>query len=211
MARATRRAILASYRAEAPMLAERYENLGPGVSLGPFSWALGLDVEGRRRSGDVARPLRVLDLGAGTGAVARSVGRAGHLVWAVEPVTALRRYEGRRLAADELPGLLRLAGAPRFDCILALGVWHHLSPPERRLAWRRLRALARPRGQVLMSVRLGPSPPGRARFPANLWSERAQARAQGFTLMRHETRASVQPGNRAQNVRWLWLWFERRC
>ncbi|HEY2671220.1 MAG TPA: class I SAM-dependent methyltransferase [Rugosimonospora sp.] len=73
--------------------AQRYDRYRPGYPADAVTWALG------------ERPLRVADLGAGTGILSRLLGRLGHEVIAVEPDDAM----GARLV-EASPGVSVLAG-----------------------------------------------------------------------------------------------------
>ena len=74
--------------------AERYDRYRPSYAPAAIAWALG------------ERPLRVADLGAGTGILSRVVQRLGHQVVAVEPDELMR---GRLTEAS--PGVTALAGS----------------------------------------------------------------------------------------------------
>jgi SAM-dependent methyltransferase len=73
--------------------AERYDRLRPGYPEAALRWALG------------QRPLRVVDLGAGTGILSRAIAALGHEVVPVEPDEGMRA----RLA-EVSPQLAPLAG-----------------------------------------------------------------------------------------------------
>lgn len=74
--------------------AEQYDRLRPRYPAEALRWALG------------DRPLRVVDLGAGTGILSRALAALGHEVVPVEPDPAMRA----RLA-EASPGLTPLAGS----------------------------------------------------------------------------------------------------
>lgn len=74
-------------------VAEQYDRLRPSYPQEAVRWAVG------------DRPVRVVDLGAGTGILSRALLRLGHQVVPVEPDPAMRE----RLAAAS-PGLTPLAG-----------------------------------------------------------------------------------------------------
>ncbi len=74
--------------------AERYDRYRPGYAAAALAWALG------------ERPLRVADLGAGTGILSRQLRALGHEVIAVEPDERMRD----RLTAVS-PGVTVLAGS----------------------------------------------------------------------------------------------------
>lgn len=75
-------------------VAERYDRYRPGYAADAVRWALG------------ERPLRVADLGAGTGILSRMLLRLGHEVIAVEPDDSMRA----RLSQVS-PGITALAGS----------------------------------------------------------------------------------------------------
>jgi SAM-dependent methyltransferase len=74
-------------------VAQRYDRYRPGYATAAVVWALG------------ERPLRVADIGAGTGILTRLLQRLGHQVIAVEPDDLMR---GR--LAEVSPGSTALAG-----------------------------------------------------------------------------------------------------
>jgi len=117
-------------------------------------------------------PSDVLDIGAGTGRDAAALAELGHRVVAVEPTTALRDRAAllHPLAHiewidDSLPRLDRLmTRGARFDVVMLTAVWIHLDSQQRREAMRRVASLLRPRGVLALTLRHGPSPPGRRRL-----------------------------------------------
>jgi SAM-dependent methyltransferase len=99
--------------------AERYDQLRPRYPAEALRWALG------------DRPLRVVDLGAGTGILTRTLAELGHEVIPVEPDQRMRE----RLAAAS-PGLSPLEGyAERMplpdasvDAVVAGQAYHWFDP-----------------------------------------------------------------------------------
>jgi hypothetical protein len=98
--------------------------------------------------------------------------RQGHHVVAVEP-TAELRDAGQRIHSslsidwvdDHLPALTFMRQTrQRFDLILLTAVWMHLDESERKLAMEAVTDLVAEEGQVIMSLRHGPVPPGRRMF-----------------------------------------------
>jgi SAM-dependent methyltransferase len=100
-------------------VAERYDRYRPGYPEEAVVWALG------------PRPLRVADLGAGTGILSRLLRGLGHDVTAVEPDDRMRA----RLAAVS-PGVTPLAGAAEeiplpdasLDAVVAGQAYHWFDP-----------------------------------------------------------------------------------
>lgn len=120
-------------------------------------------------------PAVVLDVGAGSGRAAAWLASRGHEVVAVEPAAGMRQ-EARRLHAlakvrwldDRLPGLERVHRLGiSFDLILLAAVWMHIPPVDRRRAIRKLVALLKPGGQVVISLRHGHSDPRRPTHPVS--------------------------------------------
>lgn len=99
--------------------AERYDQLRPGYPAAALRWALG------------DRPLRVVDLGAGTGILSRGLAALGHEVIPVEPDAGMRE----RLAAAS-GGLAPLAGyaeqiplpSETVDAVVAGQAYHWFDP-----------------------------------------------------------------------------------
>lgn len=99
--------------------ADRYDRFRPGYAVAAVAWALG------------ERPLRVADLGAGTGILSRLVRRLGHEVIAIEPDGQMR---GR--LAQVSPGITVLAGTAEaipladrsVDAVVAGQAYHWFDP-----------------------------------------------------------------------------------
>ena len=192
----------AGYTAEAVELTTRYESLTfkhvhRGV-LGLYPTA----------------PIAVLDVGAGTGRDAAALARRGHRVVAVEPTRALREA-GQRLHAglgidwvdDHLPSLPHLgARGMRFDLVLLTAVWMHLDVAERAVGIATLAALLARGGQLVMSLRHGPVPPGRRMFEVSADETIALAAGQGLACHLRFERESSVPG---ADVRWSVLALRR--
>lgn len=118
-----------------------------------------------------AEPVRILDIGAGTGRDAAALAALGHDVVAVEPTAELRAH-GQRIHAgsaigwvdDLLPELALRQHPGRFDAIFATAVWMHLDAGERGQAMARIAALLMPGGRFFVNLRHGPVPEGRHMF-----------------------------------------------
>ncbi len=161
-----------------------------------------------------AAPARIADIGAGSGRDAAALARMGHAVVAAEPTPELRQEGQRRHALpnlewvdDALPDLALLRGQGRaFDVIMLTAVWMHLDADERRLGMQALAALLAPRGQILMSLRHGPVPPGRRMFDVS--AQETIALAAGHGLSSHHLSSREDMLDRA-DVRWSFLGLRR--
>lgn len=170
------RTAVAWYDAHAEQLADGYEGLD-AIQAHPQLFEL---VRG-------AAPLRVLDVGAGTGRDAAALAALGHEITAVDPSRKMLRL-ARALHADRdiawkrdaLPDLASLGGS--YDLILLSGVWMHVPPAERRVAFARLSELTASSGQVYITLRNGPEDPDRAMWPTSSGGIRALAEAHGMTM-----------------------------
>lgn len=116
-----------------------------------------------------ARPLAVLDVGAGTGRDASWFAAHGHRIVAVEPSPAMQQI-GKRLHPDpkiewrfdSLPGLAKTrASGEKYDLILLSAVWMHVNPDYRKQALETLRDLLKSDGKIYLTLRIGPSEPAR--------------------------------------------------
>ena len=118
------------------------------------------------------KPGLVFDIGAGSGRDAAWFAEQGWSVVAVEPAESLRRHaqalhSSSRISweSDRLPGLERLLKRGVLaDLIWLSAVWMHVSPGERRRAFRKLVTLLKPGGRLIMSLRHGPLPYDRPMF-----------------------------------------------
>jgi len=136
----------------------------------------GLDAEDTHRrlfatlAGSV--PLRVLDVGAGTGRDAAALAALGHSVTAVEPSPKMARL-ARALHADgniawmvdAMPELSKAQGP--YDLIVLSAVWMHVPPADRNKAFERLVALLAPNGRLYITLRLGSAEPDRVIWPTD--------------------------------------------
>ena len=156
-------------------------------------------------------PARALDIGAGTGRDAAALARLGYEATAVEP-TAEFRAIGRSLHADAgidwiddaLPDLPAVQG--RFGLVLLSAVWMHLTVAERATAMARASGLLDPGGVMVLSLRHGPIPEGRALFEVTAAETVALAEAHGLSTLHNAERPGQfgQPG-----VWWSRLAFGR--
>ncbi|WP_026410857.1 class I SAM-dependent methyltransferase [Actinomadura oligospora] len=188
------------YGVEADRLADQYESLTSDDVLGDVLHLI------------PGKPGRVLDVGAGTGRDAAALALRGHTVTAVEPTPELRAH-GRRLhegagiawVDDTLPDLSAVSGT--FDLVLLVAVWMHLEAAERPRAMRRLAGLLAPEGTVLLTLRHGPTPPGRHMFDVPADETVAQADEAGLRAVHLSTWGDLlgRPG-----VRWTTLAFTSR-
>lgn len=162
-------------------------------------------------------PVRLLDIGAGTGRDAACFAAAGHQVTAVEPTDAFRQAGMRLHSAhdiewidDGLPELAALSGRDgAFDFILLTGVWMHLDKQERIKAMPGLASLMAPGARLIVSLRHGPVPEGRRMFDVTGAETTGLARKAGLNLIRECRTESIQPDNRANGVTWTMLAFQR--
>ncbi|MEM1100037.1 MAG: class I SAM-dependent methyltransferase [Pseudomonadota bacterium] len=144
---------------------------------------------------------RILDVGAGTGELASYLAERA-FVTAVGSTAALWDSALPRLD-DRLPRLARVRG--RFDLVLCLSVFHHLTPRDQVRAFQRLAALTAPGGRLILALRHG-------RAGTRTWPVRAaHLRAPGFHRRRLHRRGALQPASAARGVRFTWVIFENRA
>ncbi len=171
--------ILAAYDRDAAALAVRYESLSAEVL-----WA-------RVRDLIPVGPGRLaLDVGAGSGRDAAWLAAQGYEVVAAEPANGMRtegirRHPGLRWIDDRLPTLAAIHRLGlSYDLLLLSAVWMHLPPPERPRAFRKMATLLKPGGVLVLTLRDGPSEPGRAMHPTTLGEIEALAREHGLAVLR---------------------------
>jgi SAM-dependent methyltransferase len=148
------------YAEEADALTRQYESVRFADVHGPVQHLL------------PAVPSGVLDIGAGTGRDAAALAVMGHRVVAVEPTAAFRDRAALlhpspqiEWIEDYLPHLPRLTQrADRFDVVMLTAVWIHLDSAQRGEAMPKVATLLGPGGRLFMTLRHGPSPPGRRRL-----------------------------------------------
>lgn len=137
-----------------------------------------------------ARMQLVLDVGAGSGRDAAWFAAHGAEVVAVEPARALRDLAQRlhpspriRWLDDRLPALAQVNRLGlTYDVIWLSAVWMHVAPPERARAFRKLAALLRPGGRMVLSLRQGACDPERVMHPVAASEVEALALQHGLTI-----------------------------
>jgi SAM-dependent methyltransferase len=105
---------------------------------------------------NLQRPLKMLDVGAGTAMHAAYFAQMGHAVTAVDPVEEMLA-EGRKLyklpnlnfIVDSLP-LLEKLGEQRFDVIYSVAAWQYIKPEDRQSAMERIIKLLHPGGMLVI-------------------------------------------------------------
>jgi len=114
---------------------------------------------------DLNRPLKILDIGAGTGLHAAYLAKGGHQVTAVDPIDemlieAQTNYKDLKMnfVVDSLPNLAKM-GNEKFDVIYSIAAWQYLAPADRQAAMERITQLLEPGG--LFAI-IWPSPMSRA-------------------------------------------------
>lgn len=193
---------VAGYEARAAELARRYERLRPEAVHAAFVDFI--------PSGDGRL---ALDIGAGSGRDAAWLQSRGFEVVAVEPAEGMRKaaaeHHGKediRWLDDRLPALTathRLGLA--FDVILLSGVFMHVPPDERPRAFRKVAALLKPGGRLLLSVRDGAAAPDRPIWPVPPGELEVYARDHGLAILQIANGVDLQ--DRA-DVRWTTYVFQ---
>ncbi|MFF3954150.1 class I SAM-dependent methyltransferase [Streptomyces sp. NPDC001890] len=160
-----------------------------------------------------AEPVRILDIGAGTGRDAAALAALGHEVVAVEPTAELRAH-GQRIHAgsaidwvdDALPelALRQCRRSGRFEAIFATAVWMHLDAEERGQAMARIAALLMPGGRFFVNLRHGPVPEGRRMFDVSAAETVGLAAAHRLRTVLSSERADLHGRD---GVRWSTLVF----
>jgi SAM-dependent methyltransferase len=128
-----------------------------------------------------------LDVGAGSGRESRWLRGLGFEVVAVEPAAGLRDRAGNdadiRWVDDRLPALDRVHHlALSFDLIILDGVWQHVTPEDRPLAFRKLVTLLRACGVIAMTLRSGPAE--RPMHPTSIGEIDGLARDHGLEVLK---------------------------
>ena len=145
-------------------------------------------------------PGLVLDVGAGSGRDAAWLAARGLDVVALEPSGQLREQGGRlhplpriRWIDDQLPDLAVASRLGlRFDLLWLSAIWQHVPPVQRPRAFRKLVAVLKPGGLLLVTLRHGPADPERAMHPVSVAEIEQLARAHGLAIVRTEARADQQ-------------------
>ncbi len=160
-------------------------------------------------------PVRILDIGAGSGADAAWLAERGHSVLAVEPTLRLREA-GIRLhpsraiewVDDGLPELKSVVERNQhYDLILLCAVWMHLDRAEREVAMPVVVRLLGAGGLILMSLRHGCVPGGRRMFKVSAAETIELAKASGLATLLCKRVEASQPVNRQAGVTWTRLAF----
>lgn len=150
-------------------------------------------------------PAIVLDVGAGSGRDAAWLASLGFDVVAAEPAAAMRRQAMIRHPNPRIQWIDdRLPDAPRlsqlgmaYDAIWCSAVWQHIHPIHRQRAFRKLVCALKPGGLLILTLRLGPTPPGRLMYAVSQAEMEALARDFGLSIVRvdhssdHTGRAKV--------------------
>jgi len=175
---------IAYYDRHAVELADSYE----GISFENTHPALAQVLVGKP-------PLRILDVGSGTGRDAAAIARLGHHVVAVDPSAKMLKlaqtlHPDHRIAwlSDALPDLAKVQGRT-FDIVLLSAVWMHIPPGGRPNAFRRIASLIVSGGSIYISLRMGPGDPARGIWPVDAEEVGRLATAQGFKV----TNLGAQP------------------
>ncbi|MEM7091015.1 MAG: class I SAM-dependent methyltransferase [Pseudomonadota bacterium] len=197
--------VIEGYKAAANSLIPAYDHLAAQDVLQPVSAFL-------PRAGH-----RVLDVGAGTGAVAAWLASKGCQVTAVEPVAAFRDHARQAYANlsirwldDRLPVLNSLAeDMVKFDCILAIAVLHHLASQDQNASLSTFARLLVPNGRLILSLRHGACPADRPGFDISVASLIKAGEDAGFCVRHLSHTSSIQDANRHAGITWTWIVFER--
>ena len=117
--------------------------------------------------------VKVLDIGAGSGRDALWMAQKGHDVIAVEPADGLRALAKKkhsrqpiRWVKDNLPELQKINRLElKFELILLNAVWMHVPPRFKEEAFNNLVGLLSEGGNLVITLRYGPSPDERMMYP----------------------------------------------
>lgn len=193
-------AAVAWYDAHALQLADGYEGLDAAATHPKlFATLRGIP------------PMRVLDVGAGTGRDAAALAALGHTVIAAEPSENMLRL-ARKLhpvdrvtwVADALPGLAHVEGT--FGLVMLSAVWMHVDPSDREQAMRRLASLTAPGGRIYMTLRIGPDDAERGMFAVDVDGLKRLGEMQG---LRFEDLGEMPDLLGRSAVRWRYVQFTK--
>lgn len=115
-----------------------------------------VDGVARRLTAGIAMRSRVLEIGCGTGALARVLARRGANVTAIDRAPMIDRARSRtpsRLGIEYRVGELQRLSPRGFDVAIAVSALHDLPLPD---ALARVAAAVRPGGSIVVVDRLGP-------------------------------------------------------
>lgn len=153
------------------------------------------------RRGDRPKLLAVLDLGCGTGMVARKLVAEGHEVIGIDRSRAslkeLRRTTPEVLAIRADAAHLPLADASQ-DAVLCLGAWRHLSEPGQAMA--EIARVLREDGLCIIIGHFPPAPAGMVYARRGRWRsglERLYRASCGEARLRGSRRRCVRAGDPA--------------
>ncbi|MCJ2091760.1 class I SAM-dependent methyltransferase [Methylobacterium sp. J-072] len=170
---------IAGYDRDSVALAARYESLSAGALWAPV-----------RELMPVGPGRLALDVGAGSGRDAAWLASQGYEVVAAEPADGMRaegvrRHPGLRWVDDRLPAVAAVHRLGlSYDFVLLSAVWMHLPSSERPRAFRKLATLLKPAGVLVLTLRHGPSEPGRAMYPTTIGEIETLAREHGLAVLR---------------------------
>jgi len=131
-----------------------------------------------------------LDVGAGSGRDSAFLARRGCRVTAVEPSMLLREKGIEFHKAldidwvdDHLPELKNIKSSDGFyDFILISAVWMHLTSDERQEALNSAFYLLKPKGKMILTLRLGPAEPDRMIYKISTEEAIKKAELSGFNV-----------------------------
>ncbi len=185
------------YEAHAKYASDRYESIQP-AHLHRWAGELLLNT-----------PLRILDIGSGSGRDAAWLASLGHKVTAVEPSRAMRQEAKRRhpdasvkWIEGRLPDLPKSLRNETFDLILLSAVWMHIPEKKRRRAFRKLIGLLNKEGILILTLRNGPEDLERCIYQVSESEIEELARDHGAVIRyRQEQTDALERAN----IRWVQL------
>jgi len=160
-------------------------------------------------------PVRVLDVGAGSGRDAAYFAERGDHILAVEPTREMREgaialHPSPRIEwlDDRLPDLHAVvARGERFDLVWLSAVFMHFDEAERQTALRVFAGLMANGGALMMTLRHGPIPEGRRMFDVTADDVIPHAAALGLRCTHNGFESSRGGPNAVAGVTWTRLWF----